>query len=269
MARFRLTILAALALAFVGLPSTAEAQATAADSLITRLGAAQRSGVTRAELEASLVEIDKILASDGYSGTLKDIRRAEAGLIRQRLAEGDIRAGDVINLGVPNDMSLTGVFVVTTNRTIVIPSLGAIPMGGILRSEVEPHLLKQISRFLRDPVVLAQAQISISIFGGTAREGFFVVPAHAQLTEVLMTAGGGLKGSAKLDKSSIKRAGKEIVSADAFSLALREGRTLDQLNIQAGDEIRVGDKTTRSLLAQGIGLLSGIASFIYLISRAL
>lgn len=269
MARIRWTIIAAVALVCDGLPRRAEAQVSAADSLITMLGAAQRSGVTRAELEASLVEIDKILASDGYSGTLKDIRRAEATLIRQRLAEGDIRAGDVINLGVPNDLSLTGAFVVTPNRTIIVPSLGAIPMGGILRSEVEPHLLKQISRFLRDPVVLAQANISIAMFGGINKEGFFVVPASAQLTEVLMTSGGGPRGSAKLEKSSIKRAGKEIVSAEAFTLALREGRTLDQLNIQAGDEIRVGDKTTRSWLAQGVGVLSGIASFAFLVSRVI
>ncbi len=266
-ARIRWRIAVAATVLTASVLRDAPAQVSAADSLIAMLGATQRSGVTRAELEASLVEMDKIVRSEGYSGALKDIKRAEAALIRQRLAEGDIRPGDVIRMGVPNDASLTGSFVVTPNRTIVVPSLGAIPMDGILRSEVEPHLLKHISRFLRDPVVLAEAQISIAIFGGINKEGFFVVPASAQLTEVLMQAGGGPKGSAKLDKSSIQRAGKEIVSSAAFSLALREGRTLDQLNIQAGDEIRVGDSRNRSTVTRGFAFVTGIASFAYLITR--
>ena len=255
------------ALLLLGLSAVpAVAQGTSADSIMMQLSASKRSGVTRAELQASLTEIDKVLASGGYSGAIKSMKRDEAALIRQRLAEGDLRPGDAIMMAVASDPSLTTTYVVTPARTIIIPSIGAIPVDGILRSEVEAHLQKALSKYLRDPVVLAEALINIGAFGGVGRQGYFNVRASDRLSDVVMNAAGGLQGSANVQKSTIKRADREIVSEDAFTVALREGRTLDQLNMQAGDEIHVG-LTTQTTTKRIIAGISGAASLTYLLIR--
>ncbi len=242
------------------------AQVSQADSLVAQLAASTRSGVTRAELEASLVEIERILASGGYSGAIKSIKQDEAVLIRHRLGAGDLRPGDVIRVAVASDAAVTNNYIVTPTLTIVIPSLGSIPVDGLLRSEVEPRLQREIAKYLRDPVVLAEALIRIAVLGGVGRPGFYSVSATQAISDVIMGAAGGLGGNADLDKSSVHRADREIVSSDAFTAALREGRTLDQLNMQAGDEIMVGVKKP-GVLGKAVAIVTGVASLAFLFTR--
>jgi protein involved in polysaccharide export with SLBB domain len=260
----RLTATLALILGATA-PSVAQDRPSDADSLLIRLSSAQRASVTRAQLEAALVEIDVILNSSGYSAAIKDQKRMEAELIRRRLTEGDIRPGDVILLAVANEPSLSNAFPVTTSRSIVIPAAGEIPIGNLLRSEVEPYLTEQMKRFVRDPLVRAEPQIRIAIFGGVGQQGFFLAPASALLTDVIMQSAGGVTGNVKLDKSSIKRAGREIVDRDAFQAALRNGLSLDQLNIQAGDEIHVGQRRAGALPI--VAALSAVAGITWSLQR--
>ncbi len=266
MHRIRLIALIALATLTGAAHAPLAAQVSQADSLVAMLAASTRSGVSRAELEASLVEIERILASGGYSGALKSIKRDEAVLIRHRLAEGDIRPGDVIRVAVASDAAVTNNYVVTPSMAIVVPSLGAISMRGLLRSEVEPHLQREIARFLRDPVVMADALIRVSVLGGVGRPGFYSVPAGQAISEVIMTVAGGLGGNADLEKSSVHRGDREIVSSDAFTTALRDGLTLDQLNMQAGDEIMVGVKKPGTL-SRALAIVTGVGSLAYLLSQ--
>lgn len=251
-----------LALTLLAAPLSGQVRA---DTFYMSLASAQRAQVTRAELEASLRQIDAILASDGYSAALKSQKAAEAQVIRRRLSEGDIRPGDVVRLAVANHADLTGDFPVSTERTITPPGAGEIPVGNLLRSEVEDYLRTQMRRFVRDPLVQATAQIRISLFGGIQRQGFFVVPASAPLTDVIMVAGGGPAGNQKLEDSEIRRGEIIIVDKEQFSLALREAKSLDQLNIQAGDEIRVGQRRAGGLPI--LAVLSTVASLSYLVTR--
>jgi protein involved in polysaccharide export with SLBB domain len=262
-------ITAALAVAaLAAAPLAAQDPQTSPDSLLNRLASAQRATVTRAQLESALAEIEVILGSSGYSSAIKERKQAEADLIRRRLSQGDIRPGDVIVMGVANEPDLTGNWLVSTSRSITIPAVGEIPIGNQLRSELEAYLTAQMKRFVRDPLVRAEPQIRIAIFGGVGRQGFFLAPANALLTDVLMQSAGGIAGNADLDKSSIKRAGMEILDREGFQAALRNGLSLDQLNIQAGDEIHVGQKrpgTFRNILAG----VSAVASVTWLLFRVL
>src|SRR5690606_32401519 len=184
------------------LPATMVAQdITAPDTIYARLSAAQRAQVPRVELEASLRQIDAMLASSGYSAAIKSQKEAEAAAIRRRLSEGDLRPGDAISVAVFGHNDLSGNFPVTTDRTIVLPGAGDGPVGHVLRSEAEDYPPTQMRRFVRDPLVRAEAQIRIAIFGGVGREGFFVAPASALLTDVIMTAGGGPARNQQLEKS--------------------------------------------------------------------
>ena len=261
--RLATTTLFGLAAMLVATPLAAQSP----DTLFLRLASSQRAQVTRAELEASLRQIEGVLASSGYSDALKSQKEEEAAVIRRRLAEGDVRPGDVVALAVSGHPELTGEFTVTTERTIVPPGAGPIPMGNLLRSEVEDYLRQQMRRFVREPLVRADAMIRISLFGGVQRQGFFVVPASALLTDVIMapTAGGGPAQNQQLEKSEIKRGDRVIVDKDQFTAALRNAYSLDQLNLQAGDEIRVGQRRTGRLPI--LAALSTAASLSYLLIR--
>ena len=264
MSRCRPAVLVLLA-GLAAVPAASAQVGERDSSLVTTLLSAQRAAVTRAELEASLVEIDKILASSGYSSSIKETKRAEAALIRYRLSEGDIRPGDVIRITIPNDKEVTNPYLVTDARTIIIPGLATISVANLLRSEVEAHLRKEISKYLRDAQVIAEAQIRIAMFGGINKQGFWVVPASAPITDVLMQVGGGPAGDADLEKSRITRGGKEIVSPAAFQVALREARTLDHLNVQAGDEIWIGEKSQGFSFTKALGVVSAVGSVAFLI----
>src|SRR5689334_21462050 len=90
----------AVALLCLGLfPIAARGQDSSAVKPVDPIGK-PRAQASRTELEASLVEIDKIMDSTGYSSRIRDAKRQEAELIRQRLAEGDFRVGDQIVLSV-------------------------------------------------------------------------------------------------------------------------------------------------------------------------
>lgn len=262
--RLATSTLIGLAVALAAAPLTAQDTA-APDSLFIRLASSQRAQVTRAELEASLRQIESVLASSGYSDALKSQKEAEAAVIRRRLAEGDIRPGDVIQLAVSGHPELSGNFTVTTERTITPPGAGDIPVGNLLRSEVEDYLRQQMRRFARDPLVRADAMIRISLFGGVQSQGFFVVPASALLTDVIMEAGGGPAQNQQLEKSEIKRGDRVIVDREQFTAAIRGAQSLDQLNLQAGDEIKVGQRRSGRLPI--LAAISTAASLSYLLLR--
>lgn len=233
----------------------------APDSLFVRLASSQRAMVSRAELELSLRDIEVVLASDGYSPVIKEQKSREAATIRRRLAEGDIRPGDVITLAVAGSEGLSGQFTVTTDRTIVPPDAGPIPVGGLLRSEVEDYLRKEMQKYIRDPLVRAEANIRIAMFGGINRQGYFIVPASALLTDVIMSpqAGAGPSGNQKIEESEILRGDVVILDQEGFKLAIREAKSLDQLNLQAGDEIRIGEKRTgRTPILAYLGAVSSL-----------
>lgn len=253
---------AALILATPGVAQTASP-----DSLFARLASSQRAMVSRAELEQSLRDIEVVLASPGYSAVIKEQKAQEAATIRRRLAEGDIRPGDVITLAVAGAPGLSGQFTVTTDRTIIPVDAGPIPVGGLLRSEVEDYLRKEMAKFIRDPLVRAEANIRIAMFGGINKQGYFIVPASALLTDVIMSpqAASGPSGNQKIEESRILRGDVVILDQDGFKQAIREAKSLDQLNLQAGDEIRVGEK--RSGRTPLLAYLGAATSLSYILIR--
>ena len=104
---------------------------------------------------------------------------------------------------------------------------------------IEPHLQAQMAKFIREPVVHAQSLIRLSVLGaGIAKPGFYVMPSDAPLSDALMLAGGP-GPDAKMKKATIERSGETIWEKEALQQALADGRTLDQLNLRAGDQVTV------------------------------
>jgi len=120
--------------------------------------------------------------------------------------------------------------------SLVLPVFGEISLAGVLRSEIEDHLTRALSAFIRSPVVRANGLMRLSVQGQVGSPGFYVVPAEMLVTEALMVAGGPT-ASADLQGLRIERGTEQLVSGAELQDALRTGRTLDQLNLQAGDQV--------------------------------
>jgi protein involved in polysaccharide export with SLBB domain len=85
-------------------------------------------------------------------------------------------------------------------------------------------------------VVRASGLMRLSIQGQVGSPGFYVVPAESLVSEALMVAGGPAS-QADLDALRIERGSDRLMDGEELQEAMRDGRTLDQLNLQAGDQI--------------------------------
>lgn len=235
----------------------------------TSMIAAKRSMVTRSELQAAYDEIQRGLASPGYSSAIRKAKQVEADLIRTRLDEGDIRPADQISVRILGVEGLSGTYVVTPARTLALPSRTEIPMRGILRSEVQDYLTKQFGRYVNDPVLTASTSIRISLFGALGKPGFYQAPASTLLSEEIMKDGGGPAPNVDWKKSTIQRGERIIVDGPEFVLAVQNGMTLDQLNIQAGDVIHLAEKPSSGFFWRVVGAVSALAGVVYLVVRVL
>ena len=188
-------------------------------------------------------EYEAAATSSAYSGGMRDAARANAAMIRERLEKGDFHAGDRVALYVQGEPNLPDTVLVEPGPQITLPLFGSISLAGVLRSEIEQHLTTELGKIIHDPVVRAQGLLRLAIVGSVGRPGFYVVPADLLVGDALMIAGGP-SGDANLDKLRIERGSERILEGEMMKEAMRQGRTLDQLNLQAGDQILLPRKTT-------------------------
>lgn len=227
----------------------------------------RRAQATRAELQASLIQIDSILQSPGYSSRIREAKRKEAQLIRERLTDGDLQVGDSVRVTVLNEAQLSGAFVVGAGRMVTLPGLPDIPVRGILRSEAETYLSEQLARFVRNPSVRVQTSIRMSILGAVGKQGFYQIPADVLISDAIMVAGGPA-GNADPNRTVIRRSGNVLYSQEEVQEALVRGTTLDQLNLRAGDELVVDIKQVQRRSTISVLTVFGLAtSVVYMLTR--
>jgi protein involved in polysaccharide export with SLBB domain len=243
-----------------GIQVSARAQVESSDG--------RRAVATRDELQAALAEADRIATSDGFSGSFREQKQREAGLIRERLQDGDFQVGDQIQVTVFGEATTSGLQTVGPGRVLSLPGLPDIPLRGVLRSEIEPYLHEQVAKYIRDAQVKARGMVRVSITGGVTKPGFYQLDADMMLSDALMSAGGILAG-AEFKRSIVRRGEDKILEKDAFTKALADGRSLDQLNLRAGDVIDVGQKPVHNTFAtvQTIAIIPGLILGVYGIGK--
>jgi polysaccharide biosynthesis/export protein len=181
-----------------------------------------------------------------------------------QVPEDQFRVGDRILLRVETDSQLSDTFTVSPGPALVLPVIGNVPLAGVPRAEVERYLAQWIGRFLRDPVVRAQALLRLSILGEVTRPGFYAVPADAVLADAMMAAGGPTK-DARFAALRIEREGTRLWSGGTLQEAIARGQTLEQMGVQSGDRIIVPGRGAG--FAPILGILLAIPTAIYAISQ--
>jgi len=192
----------------------------------------------------------------------------EAAAIRARLARGDFSVGDRILLQVEGEPTLSDTFTVGLGGQLTLPLVGAVPLGGVLRSELQEYLTRRLAQNLRDPEVRTRSFVRLSIQGAVTHPGYFGVPADALLSDAVMAAGGTTQ-EANVARLRIERNGKPLWEGKALQQAIAEGRTLDDAGLVAGDQYivpRRGGATAGDVLRFG-GVLLSIPLTIYSLTK--
>ncbi len=220
-----------------------------------------RRQATRAELERAA----KAAESASMQQTDEKVRaklRADAAAIRMRLENGDFIPGDRIMLLVAGDSMLTDTFTVRGDRMLPLPNIPAISLQGVLDSELESHLTKELQRYLKTVSLEATPLVRISLLG-FPQSNFYTVPVDLAITDVIKAAGGwGNAGQVVPDKAVVRRNGQIFLDAKATAAAVREGKTVGDMALRDGDELYVPDKTSAGFNWQnvfyGIGAVTSL-----------
>jgi protein involved in polysaccharide export with SLBB domain len=220
-------------LLLAGLAGSARAQQTEWDP--------RRVYATRESLEALYQRYQASAESPAYSEVLREQAREQAEALHQRLENGDFQVGDRIRLAVERESTLTDTFTVVAGPELVLPTLGAVSLKGVLRSEIQDYLTTHIARYVRDPAVQARSYIRLSIQGEVTRPGFYTLPTDIVISDALQAAQ-GFTPNARLSDITILRQNRKVWDAPNLQRAIARGNTLDQLSVRAGDLIVVGAK---------------------------
>jgi hypothetical protein len=234
------------------LPTGALAQATIGE---------MRRQATRSELEraAKAAESASLQAPDDKT---REKLRADAAAIRMRLDNGDFIPGDRINLIVAGDSALTDTFTVRGDRMLPLPNIPPISLHGVLDSELESHLTKELLRYIKTVQLDATPLVRISLLG-FPQSNFYTVPVDQSITDVIAAAGGwGSVTAVAPDKAVVRRAGKVIMDSKATAEAVRQGKTVGDMAMRDGDELYVPDRQSSGInwqkIATGVGAVSSL-----------
>jgi hypothetical protein len=75
-----------------------------------------------------------------------EVDRNKANALRARLREGDFRPGDRIRLVIDGSVTQDDTIAVVAGSKVQLKDVGEIPLSGVLRSELQPHMSTQIAR---------------------------------------------------------------------------------------------------------------------------
>lgn len=204
-----------------------------------------RIELTRQDLMRLQSELEEVVGSPVYSPAIRDRARRDLVLVRERLTNGDFRPGDRIFVVVSGHVSDT--LTVEGGPRVVLPSLGPVSLAGVLRSELHERVSEMVGSYIRDPHVRTESLIRLSVQGMVGSPGFYTVPAGTLLSDVLMHAGGPDR-SADLERIRIERSGEVLWEGKVIQEMLVEGRTLDQMNLRAGDQIVLPERRQNVLV---------------------
>ena len=210
---------------------------------------------TRESLQQELARLER----DGHSAVA-------ANLIRTRLENGDFQAGDRIFLRVDGEAQLTDTFTVAPGPELALPQLGAVPLKGVLRQELQPRLAEYLARYLRNPVVQVRPLIRVLVEGEVSRPGFYGVAPQQPLADVI-SAAGGFTPHSQPTGIRVQRGSTTIWEGPALQQSLSRGDSFDYLNLRAGDRVLVPARGDTERTVRIIGVLVGSALAVYSLTR--
>ena len=225
-----------------------------------------RRQATRAELEQAAKATDAA-ATTAPGDKARAKLRADAAALRQRLTNGDFVPGDRILLLVLGDSALTDTFTVRSDRRLQLPNIPDISLHGVLDSELEPFLEKELARYIKQVDLTATPLVRVAVLGAVAQPRYYTVPADLMITDLINGAGGVLALTGDISKAVVRRAGDVFLDRPALADAIRSGKTVGDVSIRDGDELYVPDKASSGFNWQNVTGVVGTLTGLYFALR--
>jgi polysaccharide export outer membrane protein len=126
-----------------------------------------------------------------------------------------LRPGDGVRIEIKNEQQLSGEFIVGTDGSLLLPTIGTIQAAERPFAEVEDELRKKYSSELVEPVVRITPLVRIAVLGEVRAPGLFLIDATYSVADVLARAG-GLMPNANAKKIVISRPTGAVVARFAL-----------------------------------------------------
>jgi hypothetical protein len=224
-----------------------------------------RRQATRAELERA-VKLTETASAQAPDEKTRQRYLTDAQAIRMRLENGDFVPGDRILLLVQGDSALSDTFTVRGDRVLDLPNVPPISLHGVLDSELEPHLTKELLKYIKEVSLEATPLVRISLLGFPV-SNFYTIPVDQAITDLISTAGGwGSTSNVVPNKAIIRRNGRVFMDAKATAEAVRQNKTVGDMALRDGDEFFLPDKASSGVRWQGVmQVLGGLGSLFWLV----
>lgn len=164
-----------------------------------------------------------------------------------------VRPGDIIELRVWRDTTLSGKFQVDQHGLVTLPLVGQLSVQGqtelSLRRKVRAELRKQIW----NPSIALFVLKRVRVLGAVTHPGVYELNGTMSVADALAMAGGRTQ-LAEEGKVTLHRDGKTIVSD------VRDSMLLADLAVQTGDELLVRERSW--LDRNATALMTGAAALI-------
>lgn len=213
-------------LLLMGSSNLLAAQAPVSDSRASRTTLAARAAQLEAQIPAEKSEKNR------------ERMKAELAELNTRLTDGDFSVGDLFVITLQWESVTSDTASVRDGMLVSVRTLPDFSVKGVLRSELTDRLNAHVSRYLKNATVRTNVLVRVSVVGAVTRPGFYNTSPDRPVSEMLMLAGGPAP-QAKLDELEIRRAGKLLLSRKDSKAAILEGRTLEQLGLQSGDQVMI------------------------------
>lgn len=199
---------------------------------------AQRA--TRADLAVRLQQLDAQLGTTAKSDQRAKIQ-AEQAAIRERLGVGDFRVGDRFVMTIRFDSVRVDTASVRDSMMVSILNLPDLRLTGVLRSELDERLNQHVAKFIRNASVRSNVLVRIAVLGSVVSPGYYYASPDRPVSDIVMLAGGPAP-DANLGQFELRRGTTTLIDFKKSKGAVESGRTLEQLDVQSGDEFRIPRK---------------------------
>ena len=193
---------------------------------------------SRLELTARARDLEGQLASPKLGDSRRRSTERELAALRQRLMQGDFRVGDRFTIVVRHDTVRVDTASVRDSLKVTILNLPDLSLAGVLRAELDERIGTHVARYLRNATVRTNPLTRIAVLGAVRVPGYYYVSPDRPLSDLLMVAGGPAP-EADVDHLEVFRGPMRLIAGKESKRLVRDGRTLEQLDIQSGDEVRI------------------------------